>query len=289
MPKVEVNGIETNYSVQGSGTPVLYIHGGFGGAANTLVPSDRPIAGLLPPDQVRLITYDRRCCGQSQYVLDPFDLEDLAEDAHALLHYLEVERAIIVGDSMGGMVAQQYAISHPNAVIALALLETGVDLMGDTVWGKQMQAEVEWAERDGVEAVFAARRDQLRTPPAPPATQEFPQELAEHVRSQQAAYASAVARISDEELLTFFTGTMRNEAAFIGYDFEGDLAALTMPVCIIHGNADRVVSFDLGRELHERIVQSELHEIDGATHMVLAFPAAARAFREWILRMVTSG
>lgn len=288
MPKAQINGVDTQYEVQGEGVPVLFIHGGFGGAASTLVPSERSITGILPPDRVRLITYDRRCAGLSQYILEPYNLEDLAGDAHALLQQLGIERAIVVGDSMGGMVAQQYTVSYPDSVIALGLVETGMDLMNDTVWGKQMQSEVEWAERDGAEAVFNTRRDQLRNPPAPPATESFPQELAERVRSQQAAYAEAVEQISDEELLTFFSGALRNEAAFVDYDFEDDLGAFAMPICIIHGNADRVVPLELGGELQEAIPHAEFHEIDGATHGILAFPAAAEALREWVLRMATA-
>jgi len=289
MPTAQVNGVLTHYEVQGEGTPVLFIHGGFGGAASTLMPAERQITGILPTDRVRLITYDRRCSGQSQYIIDQYDLEDLADDAHALMEHLGIERAIVAGDSMGGMVAQQYALSYPEGVIALALLETGVNLIGDTVWGRQMQAEVEWAEREGDATVFAARRDGLRNPPAPPATEEFPQELAERVRSEQAAYADAVAQISDEALLTFFSGALRNQAAFIGYDFEDDFPEFAMPVCVIHGNADRVVPLELGEELHNGIPHSEFHEIEGATHDVLAFPAAAEALRGWILRMATAG
>jgi pimeloyl-ACP methyl ester carboxylesterase len=289
MPTMPVNGVETYYEVQGEGTPVLFIHGGFGGAPSTLVPSERVITGLLPQDRIRLITYDRRSCGQSQYILEPYTLEDLAADARALLDRLGIERAIVIGDSMGGMVAQQYALSFPETVIALALVETGVDLMDDTVWGKQMRDEVAWAERDGAAAVFEARRDRLRNPPAPPATQEFPQELAERVRAQQSAYADAVAQISDDELLTYFAGALRNEAAFIGYDFENDLGAFSMPVCVIHGNADRVVPLDLGQELRDWIPGAEFHEIEGGTHGILAFAAAAEALRDWVLRMATAG
>lgn len=284
MPTVRVNGVGVHYETKGEGAPVLFIHGGFGGAVSTLVPQPRAIMEILP-EQVRTIAYDRRCCGQSEYVLDPYDLTDLAADARALLDHLGVERSIIIGDSMGGMVALQYAVSFPETVVALGLLETGAALMTQTGWGEQMRAEVDWANREGAAAVFAMRREGLRNPAEPPAIASFPQDLAERARAQRAEYLAAVASLSDDDLFVYFAGLLRNEAAFTGFDFAEDLGDLSMPVCIIHGRADTVVPPQCAEELRKGIENAEFHAIEGGRHGILAYPAAAEALRGWVLRM----
>lgn len=59
-----------------------------------------------------------------------------------------------------------------------------------------------------------------------------------------------------------------------------------MPVQIVHGTADRVVPYAWGEALHKGIRQSELVPIDGADHGIIAYEAAAKAIREWVLRVI---
>ncbi|MHB8576565.1 MAG: alpha/beta fold hydrolase [Dehalococcoidia bacterium] len=285
MSKARVNGVELSYAESGSGTPLLFIHGGFGGPQSTLVTQARLVTTILPADRIRTITYDRRGAGQSEYVAVAYSLPDLAADARALLRQLGIERSIVVGDSMGGMVAQQYALSYPETVSALCLVETGADLMSETAFGKQGQAQVERAARDGDRALFESRKDQLRNPPEAPGFGPRTSEMAERMRSMRAAYLAALQDVSDDALCTYFTGMTRNYGAFIGYDFASRLHELKMPVCIIHGNADTTVPFAYARALHQGITQSEFHEIDGAAHGVLAWPGAATALRDWVLKV----
>lgn len=289
MPKARVNGVEINYEVTGQGTPVLFIHGGFGGPATTLAPQVRAITTILPADRVQTITYDRRCAGQSEYVLDWYTVEDLADDARALLAHLGIERSIVIGDSMGGMVAIQYALKYPQHVMALGLLETGADLMSETNFGKQGQELVERVRREGDRAVFESRKEQLRNPPEGTLVRPRTEEAAARMRAQREALLAALARVSDEELCRYFAGTVRNYAAFIGYDFTPRLGELKMPVCIVHGNADTTVPFSYGKALHAAIPHSEFHEIPEATHGILMFPEAAEVVRAWVLRTIEAG
>ncbi len=77
MPTATVNNIEISYQLHGEGTPALYIHGGFGGEVTTLAPGTRSIVDALPPAGVQLITFDRRCAGESEYTSDDaFRLHD---------------------------------------------------------------------------------------------------------------------------------------------------------------------------------------------------------------------
>lgn len=288
MPRATVNGVEIHYEVSGSGVPALFIHGGFGGAGTTLVPQNRNDADLLPSDKVMTISYDRRCAGQSEYDLSHYQVTDLAADARALLAHLNIDKSVIVGSSMGGMVAQQYVLDYPQHVEALALINTGTNLMDATPFGPSMQEAVKQAAKVGDREFFESRKDALRNPPPAGLFGRPTPEAEEGLRQRAEALKSALQETSDDDLFIHSTGMLRNQGAFIGFDYAPRLSEIKLPVCIVHGNADTVVPFDYGKALHQGISQSELFEIEGANHGVLSWPDAADAFREWIMRTIAT-
>src|SRR5687768_62934 len=270
MPTARVNGVELWYERHGTGLPLLFIHGGYGGAGSTLAPvQEQVIVSILPPDRIQTIVYDRRNAGRSEYVLTQFTLADLVEDAAALLDHLGHHRAVIVGSSAGGPIAMLFALTHPERTIALALPNTGADLLSEERRvGRERLALVERLEREGADAVFASRREVLQ----------------EHALNAPDA-------VTDDDLRRYSTGEIYNFAAYRGYDLTdrlGELAGLAergLPVCIIHGTADETVPFAWGEALHRAIPRSEFHAIDGGGHGILKWPAAAAVLREWVLRV----
>ncbi len=277
MPQATLNGVEIHYETQGEGTPALFIHGGFGGAQSTLVAGQSDIADAAPLDRVQLITYDRRCAGLSEYAADEaFTLDDIGADARALLAHLDIDRAIIIGSSMGGMVALQYALSYPETVHALALLNTGVDLMSDMPMAPGLVDTVIRVERDGAEAVFESMKDDLRNPPPSPMPR---------IAATRALYLKALEDTSDEDLFTYWRGSVRNQAAFIGYDFAARLSEIDAPTLVVHGNADSVVPFGCGEELRDGIAGAEFHTIDGADHGIVSYEAARTVISDWLGRV----
>ena len=104
MARATIGGLEIEYRIYGEGTPVLFVHGGFGGPNSSLLPSPNAITQDIP-NGFQLVTFDRRCAGESDYTLEWFDLADIASDAYGLMQYLGFEQSIVVGSSMGGMVA----------------------------------------------------------------------------------------------------------------------------------------------------------------------------------------
>src|SRR5215471_983971 len=108
MPKARLNGVELFYEVHGSGQPILFIHGGYGGAETAVVPKLPPeITGILPADRFQVISYDRRNTGQSEFTTDHYTIDDLAADALALLDHVGATSTIVVGSSAGGPIALQ--------------------------------------------------------------------------------------------------------------------------------------------------------------------------------------
>lgn len=117
MPTVEANGVDLYYERRGDGPPVIFLHGA--GADH------RVWAEVTEPltDAYEVVTPDIRLHGKTGG--DPAEsitMETYVEDLHAFISALELDRPVIVGLSMGGMVAQRYVDAYPDDVRAIVTL-----------------------------------------------------------------------------------------------------------------------------------------------------------------------
>jgi pimeloyl-ACP methyl ester carboxylesterase len=139
MPSARANGIELHYESFGDGEPLLLIVG----IGAQMIQWDDEFCVALAAQGFRVIRFDNRDTGESQ-VLDhlgrpnfrrmvalralglparpPYTLDDMAEDTAGLLDALGIERAHVVGMSLGGMIGQCLALKHPTRVASLCLL-----------------------------------------------------------------------------------------------------------------------------------------------------------------------
>lgn len=280
MPFANVNGVRLSYESVGEGVPLLFIHGGYGGAPTTLAPQNHAIKAILPRDRVRTILYDRRNAGLSDYTDSHDTLATLAADALGLLDHLGIQKAIIVGTSAGGPIALELALSKPERVIALCLPNTGANLASlERPQGKTRLDLVQRSKSEGDKAVFEGRKASLRIPV--PSESKDPAEIA-----RQEKLKVALQTVSDADLFRYSIGEIRNYEAYLGADYTPRLSELKMPVCIIHGTADRVVPYAWGEALHKAIPHSEMHPIPDADHGILAYEGAAVALRDWVSRVL---
>lgn len=117
MQRTEINGVELEIRDRGSGEPVVFVHGGMG---------DECAAVLKEPalaNQYRLIDYHRRGWGNNELPEAPVNISQQAADCRAVMQYLGVERAHLVGQSYGGVILLQMALDAPDAVHSLTLLQ----------------------------------------------------------------------------------------------------------------------------------------------------------------------
>jgi pimeloyl-ACP methyl ester carboxylesterase len=127
MPVAHLNGIDINYEVHGDGTPLVLAHG----YTATLEMWREQVPAFSA--QYRLVIYDGRGHGKTSA---PADMEaysisrDYVADQLALLDHLGIEQAYAGGLSMGGMIAQEFAVQHPERVKALVLCDTGPGVSG---------------------------------------------------------------------------------------------------------------------------------------------------------------
>ena len=117
MPKIHVNGIDLFYDIQGTGEPLLLIAG---------FDCDSSYWSAVMPalvNKYQVIRFDNRGVGQSSAPDCPYSIKQMADDAAALLNYLGIT-IHVAGHSMGGQIAQELALAHPEKVKTLTLLSS---------------------------------------------------------------------------------------------------------------------------------------------------------------------
>ena len=149
MTIMSIRGVPLFVKVVGRGYPLVIMHGG-PGADHTSLMSLRPCA-----DQFTLIFYDHRCNGRSMGAnISSFTWENLAADADALRQALGFEEWGVLGHSLGGMVALEYALRYPEHLSHLVLLDT----CGDLRWAQEKAPELLAQRGYSQDTVKLARR-----------------------------------------------------------------------------------------------------------------------------------
>jgi proline-specific peptidase len=116
---VKVNGINICYEIFGEGTPLILIHG-FGSSKKAW-----KLAQVGPLSRYfKVIILDNRGAGKSDRPDEPYLMEIFAQDIKELMDHLSIEKAHILGGSLGGMIAQRFTLNFPERVNKLILINT---------------------------------------------------------------------------------------------------------------------------------------------------------------------
>jgi len=196
-----VNGIDLAYQVFGKGAPLILLHGGFGS-----VEMFGPNLELLAAGH-RIIGVDLQSHGRTPAADRPMRFETMADDIAALIRELELERAAVMGFSLGGGVALRTAIQHPELVARLVLVSTVSKRRG---WHSEMTA--------GMDSMGPEIAEPFKQTP------------------MYAAYEQIAPRKEDWPVLVTQLTTLLK----LDYDWSAEVAKLPMPVMIVAGDADGV-------------------------------------------------
>lgn len=115
MPKARANGIDIHYKVEGQGEPLILIMG-YSGTQESWLLQTRAFA-----KHYRVVTFDNRGVGKTDKPDGPYTTRMMADDTIGLMDHLEINKAHVLGVSMGGMIAQELAINYPERVCKLVL------------------------------------------------------------------------------------------------------------------------------------------------------------------------
>lgn len=140
MPTAEVNGITLYYEARGAGEPLLLI-GGLGGDITLF-------AGIIAwlARRYQVVAFDNRGSGRSSKPDIPYTIAMMADDAAGLMEALSIERAHIMGVSMGGRIALEFALAHPGQVSKLVLVSTSAAGRGKVTmsWPMRLLLPLTW-------------------------------------------------------------------------------------------------------------------------------------------------
>ena len=251
MPKITANGNEQYYESHGEGQPLVLVHGGFVDSRMW----DPQIDHFV--DRFQVIRYDLRGHGQTGSTSTPnYSIDLFADDLKALLDALELDQVILCGLSLGGMIAQSFAVRYTDRLKALILSDTAVSVrltLSDKFqryilapkW--LMMATIRWM--------------------SVPRFVEFSFKLAQWTRSSDwfgedagtAEYVrQAMLNTSTEEYLKIYDAI---------YEFDLlDLAVISVPTLILNGEKESKAVFRHTQEMLKLIPQSEAHIIPDAGH-----------------------
>jgi 3-oxoadipate enol-lactonase len=234
------HGCRLYHEVRGRGEPLVLLEGLGGDIAGWRRNIPR-LAGEL-----RVIAFDHRGNGRSSAPDEPMTMFTFVDDAVAVLDHLGIDRAHLYGQSFGGMVAQEVALTLPDRVRSLILACTHPGVRHAAPIRATVPKDRPW------EALYSERF-----------RREHPDEVAEDLRLGT-PQAPQMAR--------------RQWEAMQGFDSFERLPSLGVPTLILHGTEDRTVHPDNARVLADRIPGARLVLLEGAGHVYHAEqPEAADA------------
>ncbi|HWQ16795.1 MAG TPA: alpha/beta hydrolase [Sulfolobales archaeon] len=267
MPYVVSRDAKIYYEVRGSGPPLTLVEGlGYAMWMWILQIED------LSRDHM-VIAFDNRGVGKSDKPQYPYTMDLFAEDLKAVLDNLGVASAHILGVSMGGMIAQQFALKYPERVRSLILVATHHG-------GK----DIERPPEETLKAMYG--------PPPPHVKDE------KDLYRYKMSYALSKTWIESnkdlfEKLIDLrvrepqpYDAYMNQTMAILGFDASASVSRIECPVLIIHGEADRVVPLSNAFKLHSKIKNSTLIIFKGAGHVVNI--ERARGFNNIVRRFIAA-
>jgi len=250
VPFAENPGAQIYWEEQGQGAPILLMMGL--GWTSAMWYRTQPILAA----QYRTVAFDNRGVGRSDAPPGPYPIRQMAGDAAAVLDAAGIERAHLFGVSMGGMIAQEFALQYPERVDAL--------ILSCTASGGPHAVQ---AEPEVLQALF--RRGLS------------PDEFAELINPF--IYDSSTPRERIEEDMVLRKKWYPTEAGYLGqlqgimaWEAYSRLPQIAAPTLVIHGETDRLIPPANASLMAKRIPGAKLAMIPNAGHLLSTDqPAAA--------------
>ena len=273
MPHVTANGITIEYDARGTpDDPALLLIMGY---SQQMTAWPDPFCNMIAEQGFRVIRFDNRDTGftqkfedfgvpdfptmlgkaaQGQPVEAPYTLEDMADDAAGLLEALGIDGAHIVGASMGGMIAQLFALRHPGKTLTLTSIMSSSNRPGlnqmTPAAAEALFARPASMDREGL-AEHSVKTSKVIGSPGYP---QDPERL------------KAFARMLYDRMY-YPQGIPRQYAAILATPPRWErLGEITAPTLVIHGADDPLIPVDNGEDTAKLIPGATLEIIDGMGH-----------------------
>ncbi len=233
-----VNGLVLHYWPEGAGPPVVFINS----LGSDLRIWDAQAQGLTPYFQV--LRYDKRGHGLSEAPPPPYTLADHTQDLKALLDHLALEQVSLVGISVGGLIALDFARTYPERTRALVLMDTGARIGSVESWNERIRAIGETSLAEVAKGVIARWFTPAFFREQPATAQGYYQMLA---RTPVEGYIGTCAALRDADL-------------------RGGLGAVRAPALVLCGAQDPSTPPSLSEALAQEL-RAPLRLLEGAAHL----------------------
>lgn len=245
MPYAQHDSHQLFYERRGSGEPLLLIQGM---AGHHQLWTDGFLTALA--GDLEVVAFDHRGIGTSTDVPGPFSIADLADDAVSVMDGLGWSSAHVMGISMGGMVAQEVALHHPDRVRRLILGCTYAGGPGTSL-GAPGPMEMFVAMQTGnvdhaIRAAYLANLSATYT--------------ADETHFEPFKAASLAVRVPMETVARQFQ-------AAAGHNTYSRLPTLDAATLVLHGTADRMIEYGNGLNVANLIPGARLHSFDDVGHL----------------------
>jgi 3-oxoadipate enol-lactonase len=239
--KVKANGIEINYEIDGNGPWLTMSHS----LACNLHMWDPQMAVLTKTFKV--LRFDTRGHGQSSAPAGEYTLEQLADDAKGLFDALKIKETHWVGLSMGGMIAQAFALKYPGVFKSIVLADTTSRRPPNAaqMWGERIQI----AQSKGMEPLVESTLARWFTEPYRNTRKDVMQRIGNDIRNTPVAgFAGCCHAISK-------------------VDYLDRLKEIKVPTLVMVGEQDHGTPPEAARAIQQALPGSELKIIPSAAHL----------------------
>jgi pimeloyl-ACP methyl ester carboxylesterase len=247
MPKAAVNGINIYYEVQGKGVPLVMIQGFAGNHQAWFFQT--PVFRKY----YKVIIFDNRGIGKSGRSGEAYTIRTMADDVIGLLDSLHIDKAHILGLSLGGIVAQEIAISYPERVIKL--------ILGSTFAGREIDdAHPEMKEVLGIQEGSAD---------VDTGSIDFRKLMNFMVSSafNKRLFRMVLVTLSKYSLRSVNPeGYLSQLQSVTDYDTLDRLQMIKAPTLVLTGTGDRIVSPGMSDLIASKIANARLVKVKGGSH-----------------------
>jgi pimeloyl-ACP methyl ester carboxylesterase len=261
MPRTKVGDIRVYYEVNGRGFPLLMITG-----MNENLDCWDPRLIEALSSEFRLILFDNRGAGRTEVSDREYSMKMLADDAAGLLGALAIPKSHVLGISMGGMVAQELAINHPEKVSRLVLCSTA------SRWNPSEEAsriESAWDRN-------ASLGELVEIYLSFPFVRDYPIDVIRKDPSVTHTWTAAFVRDNPDfvnryqkrfsEHAVSALGASRQFAAVKRHNTEDMLRHIRAPTLVVHGRHDFALPPENGRILAEAVPNAKFVLFEKSAH-----------------------
>lgn len=258
MPFVTVHDIQMYYEIRGTGPRLLCISGTGGDLRRKPNIFDSPLA-----THFEILAYDQRGLGQTDRPDIPYTMTDYAADADSLLDALGWDRCFVMGVSFGGMVAQEFALRHPQRVERLVLACTS---SGGAGGSSHLPREV---------FDLSPREMALRVLPLGDTRLDAAWQAANPQQFQQLVDQRVAAPVVGADEPNREVGLRRQLEARNGHDTYNRLPNLRMPVFICGGRYDGIAPVSNLEAIHKQVPHARFELFEGGHFFLGQDPQAS--------------